>query len=314
MLKTLSKSLMTVAVIAMLTAAVVVPVLAVEDPGVIGSGPQNPLVPTEGWVSLNNGESRWYAFRDEGDLEDIAVRMAVSPSNSALFEVLTPDQVRDWANGVDFDPVGISTVNEHLSDDLYWTGNFVKSGTYYVRVYSRNVGPSNYSLSINGDDVSFPQIASEKVTPESAADVLAEQKITIDTDTTEAAAMIVAGTSSETAAAPMGEPVQIQGGEKHWYAFRDEGDGASINIQLDAAIDGRLGFEVWTPEQLRLWANGIDFEPTGAGTENEFVNTDLFWSGSFVKGDTYYVIVEQIHPADSAVTYTLSVNGEDVSY
>ena len=314
MLKTLSKSLMALAAVAMLTSAVIAPAMAADDPGAVGSGPQNPLAPTEEWVSLSNGESRWYAFRDEGDLEDIVVRMAIQPSESALFEVLTPSQVREWANGVDFDPVGTSTVNADLSDDLYWAGNFVQGDTYYVRVFSRNVGTSDYMLSINGEDVSFPQAALESAAPESAAEVLEEANIIVDADTAEVAAMLVAGVGPDTAVAPMGESMQIQGTEKHWYAFRDEGDGAAINVELDAAIDGRLAFEVWTPEQINLWTNGKDFDPIGAGTENEFVSADLFWSGSFVKGDTYYVIVEQINPADSAVTYSISVNGDDVSY
>ncbi|MCB0109331.1 MAG: hypothetical protein KDE53_25585, partial [Caldilineaceae bacterium] len=121
-------------------------------------------------------EKQWYAFRDEGDQTSIAVRMQVTPGDRAFFEVLTPEEVNKWANGETFDPVGAGTKNADLGDDLYWTGSFVSSGTYYVVVTSRNLGDSEYTLSINGDDVSFPtaQVASPQAAPDANSAEMAQ--------------------------------------------------------------------------------------------------------------------------------------------
>jgi len=290
--------------------------LAADDAGDAGSGPGNALAPTDAWVQLVNGEKQWYAFRDEGDRESISVRMKVQPSDRAIFEVFTPEQVNKWRNGETFDPVGAGTKNADLSDDLYWTGSFVSSGTYYVVVTSRNFGDSQYSLSINGADVSFPtaQVAMQPATSATTPEVAqAEFGVEVEMGPEQKMA-VMTGSSADSALAPVGDTMQILPGQKQWYAFYDGGDGNNIQIRADAQPDSGLSFKVLTPAELRLWQQGIDFEPVGRGTENTALNVDLFWSGSFVKGGTYYVVVEPSGLNDGPVTYSLTVTGDDVSF
>jgi hypothetical protein len=291
--------------------------LAADDAGDAGSGPGTAMSPSDGWVQLANGEKQWYAFRDEGDQSSISVRMNVTPGDRAFFEVLTPEQVNKWANGETFDPVGAGTKNADLGDDLYWTGSFVSSGTYYVVVTSRNFGDSQYTLSINGDDVSFPmaqvaapQAAPVATTPEVAqAQPVAEPAMSIE----EQMAMMT-GSSADAALAPVGDTMQIASGQKQWYAFYDGGDGHSIQIRADVQPDSGLSFQVLTPAELRLWQQGMSYDPVGRGTENADLNADLFWTGSFVKGGTYYIVVEPSGLNAGPITYNLTVTGEDVSF
>ena len=125
---------------------------------------------------------------------------------------------------------------------------------------------------------------------------------------------MMTGSSADMALAPVGETMQIEPGQKQWYAFRDEGDGNNIQIRANAQPDSGLAFRVLTPEELRLWQEGMDFEPVGRGTENSDLNADLFWSGSFVKGATYYIIVEPSGLSNGPITYSLTVTGDDVSF
>jgi len=287
--------------------------LAANDAGEPGSGPGTALSPAAGWVQLANGEKQWYAFRDEGDKASISVRMKVTPGDRAFFEVLTPEQVNKWANGETFDPVGAGTKNADLADDLYWTGSFVSSGTYYVVVTSRNFGDSEYSLSINGDDVSFPsaQMAVEPNAPATMAEAAQTEPVMTEQMGLEVA---MTGSSAGTALAPVGDTMQIQPGQKQWYAFYDGGDGNSIQIRANAQPDNGLAFDVLTPDELRKWQQGVDFNPVGRGTENSDLKADLFWTGSFVKGGTYYIVVEPSGLNAGPVTYSLTVTGQDVSF
>lgn len=299
--------------------------LAADDIGQAGSGPDNPLAPRSEWLTLADNAKHWYAFKEDGDQEDVFVRMDVEPADRAIFEVWTSEQLRQWRNGEKFEPVGAGTENQHLNDDLYWTGNFVASDTYYVVVTSRNFGPADYHLTINGKNVSFPSTTQTALTAEAA---MMSDSPTMEADATaatldetevmeESAALTVEpalGTHAGVARAPVGETVQIQAGETQWYKFRDEGDQATIEAALDADPNIGVVFEVWTPEQLRLWQNGDEFDPVGAGTENTALDIDRFWSGSFVRSGNYYLVVRHSGLIDGPVEYSLMVSGDDVSY
>ena len=291
--------------------------LAADDAGDAGSGPGTAMAPTDSWMQLANGEKQWYAFRDEGDQTSIAVRMQVTPGDRAFFEVLTPEEVNKWANGETFDPVGAGTKNADLGDDLYWTGSFVSSGTYYVVVTSRNLGDSEYALSINGDDVSFPtaQVASPQAAPDAnSAEMAQTQPAAAPAMNMQEQMAMMTGSSADTALAPVGDTMQIEPGQKQWYAFYDGGDGNSIQIRADAQPSSGLTFQVLTPDELRLWQEGLSYDPVGRGTENADLNADLFWTGSFVKGGTYYVVVEPSGLNAGPTTYSLTVTVEDVSF
>ncbi len=286
----------------------------------VGTGPDTAAAPMAEWISLADGAKHWYVFTEGGDENDVEVRMDLSQDDSAVFEIWTSEQLRSWQNSDDFDPIGAGTVNENLSDDLYWTGNFVASNTYYVVVNSRNFGPVDYQLTVNGKDVGFPTI---QTSPESADTEIAIADQDGSEILEESAGLIVEGAAIDESSAgahagvaltPMGQVRTIAPGETQWYAFRDEGDEGTIQAILDASPNIGVLFEVWTAEQLRLWQAAEEFDPVGAGTENEGADIDQFWTGSFVRSGDYYVVVRHTGLIDGAAEYSLSVTGEDVSY
>jgi hypothetical protein len=118
-----------------------------------------------------------------------------------------------------------------------------------------------------------------------------------------------AGNGPNSATSPALGTVTITSGQAHWYAFRDEGDGSSIQIEMD--VDGNAVFEVWTADQVRRWANGEEVDPVGSGSSNDYVTADLVWSGNFVQSGTYYVVVKQ---GNGSSTYQLRISGADVSF
>jgi hypothetical protein len=119
--------------------------------------------------------------------------------------------------------------------------------------------------------------------------------------------------SAENPLPPVGQSWALRTDTTHWYAFRDEGDESSIQVRADATPDTCAAFQVWTPEQLRLWQLGETFRPIGQGTPNATLRADLFWTGSFVKSGIYYVIVKRAPAIAENCTYKLWVTGDDVS-
>jgi len=291
------------------------PLLAATVPG---TEPTRPLFPTGAWQTLAGGGTQWYAFRDEGDDAPIVVRLTVLPADQAAFAVITPAAMQQWRRGEPLVAVGEGSPLAISPGDLYWTGSFVQSGTYYVRVQSRGEGVSNYRLTINGRDVSFPLLSFAQsngavVTPTNRYPLGGTLSPPVAAATVTATVAAPALSSAEQPLPPIGKPMTITVGEIHWYAFRDEGDAAPIQVSADATPDQCLTFEVWTPEQFARWQQGEAFMPVGQGTANATLNIDRFWSGSFVKSGIYYVVVKQNPATAGPCTYKLLVLGDDVS-
>lgn len=287
--------------------------------------PALPLAPVDAWIALADGEQQWYAFRDEGDDTPVTVRMTVVPAASASFIVLTPAQAVAWARGETETAVGRGTPLAAMHDDLYWTGSFVQSGTYYVLVKSNNRGLSNYKLMINGKRVSYPLLsfARPNFLPPAADNICLDPERGVaatpfaltppPASATPVDANPVLTSSPENPLPPIGKSLKIADDERHWYAFRDEGDESSIQIRADATPNNCLTFQLWTTEQLERWRLNETFRPVGEGTANTLLKADRFWSGSFVKSGVYYVVVERDQAVPGVCTYTLTVTGDDVS-
>lgn len=282
-----------------------------------GDDPTHPLFPTDSWVRLESGTKQWYAFRDEGDDTAITVRMTVLPVHGATFTVLTAEAVARWARGEGLSAVGAGSEIKLFPNDLYWTGSFVQSGTYYVLVQSSGQGASNYHLTISGSGVSFPLLSfTQPPSPMMNQPTLYPSGSRLPTPTpvaTQANAPPQALSSPENPLPPIGKTLAVGVGELHWYAFRDEGDESSIQVNADATPDTCLTFQVWTPEQLRLWQLGEEFRPVGQGTANPILKADLFWTGSFVKSGIYYVVVKRDPIVQGPCAYQLTVLGDGVS-
>lgn len=302
----------------------------VAAPALCAAGdPATWLTPIDAWIALAAGDQQWYAFRDEGDDTPISVRMTVVPADGASFMILTPAQAKRWVGGETDAAVGRGTPLAAVNDDLYWTGSFVQSGTYYVLVKSNNQDLSNYKLTINGKRVSYPLLSFTRPNflppatenhcpgaPAGGAPAIPATTRPADatlSSTTQPGATGIITSSPENPLPPIGQNLEIVGDERHWYAFRDEGDEASIRISADATPDNCLAFQLWTTEQLRLWRLNETFRPVGEGTPNVPLKADLFWSGSFVKSGVYYVVVERNQAVAGVCTYALTVTGDDVS-
>ncbi|MCE7987952.1 MAG: hypothetical protein DYG89_42855 [Caldilinea sp. CFX5] len=289
--------------------------LAATDPG---ADPARPLFPTGAWQTLPAGASHWYAFRDEGDGAPIVVRLTVIPEGRATFAVITPSALQQWRLGEPLVPVGEGSPLAILPGERYWTGSFVQSGTYYVLVQSHGAGSSSYRLTIDGRDVSFPILSftqSAITSPQTTNHypLRNTDPAPLPSTTTAEQTATPSLSSAEKPLPPVGKPMTITVGETHWYAFRDEGDAAMIQVRADAIPAQCLTFQVWTPEQFTRWQQGEEVKPVGQGTANPTLKADLFWTGSFVKSGIYYVVVKHNPAATGPCTYKLLVLGDDVS-
>ncbi len=284
------------------------------------------VIPT-GSVEIAAGTWQWYTFRSQvpvdveedddavvTDPEDATIDIALYvQSGSVGFEVWSADDLNNWRNDVDFDPTGIGTVNEFMTNDpLFWQGSFETNDTYHLIIMNRGTEAATYSLDITGN-VTFPSSASPSMDTESMPAEMSAEPVISETATmtgTEGSAVIPTGS------------VEIAAGTWQWYTFRsqvpvdvEEDDDAVVTDPEDATIDialyvqsGSVGFEVWSADDLNNWRNDVDFDPTGIGTVNEFMTNDpLFWQGSFETNDTYHLII--MNRGTEAATYSLDITG-----
>lgn len=314
-----------------------------------GAGPGDALMPADGVVSIGPGQWQWYVFRSqvpvsvEDDDEDVVTDPADATVNAALrvrsgnvdFEVWSANDLNNWYNDSDFDPMGVGTTNEFLpGDPLFWEGSFEGNSNYYLIVMNRSAQTSYYALDITGD-VAFPSTLALSTGMEAVAQTqepaVASEEMALTVDMpAEAAEDTPAMTSqvgfdASSAAMPAAGVVRIAPGQWQWYTFSSQAlepaadnedvKPGVVNFEtatIDAALrvqSGNVDFEVWSLDDLNDWANSVEFEPTGAGTTNEFLPGDpLFWQGSFEGRYTFYLIV--MNRGTEPATYSLDITGD----
>jgi hypothetical protein len=252
---------------------------------------------------IRPGETHWYVFHDEGDGERIEIEMFVEPENGAQFEVLTPDQLKLWQDGLKYEPIGRGTENEAIKADLNWAGNFLKAADYYVLVKNRTAEVSGYRIAIHGKDVSFPSKLLPSMTlPTMSAPV--ERAVPPAT---------VATAPGIYAVDRQWRTLDMQ--QTHWYAFDYNGDDeTAIQITVDEKTAGMVNFAVWTPDLYARKMKGEEVDPIGRGAEDPCVQAaDLNWLGSFNFSGRFYV--EVTHTCQTGMAnYLLTVSGKDVSF
>lgn len=150
--------------------------LTVETPAetTMGTGPENALMPANGYVMIAANTWQWYSFHSQvpvnvdsegNDIvtnpEDATINALLrTKSGNVSFEVWSTDNLSNWRNSSDFDAMGKGTTNEFISGDpLFWQGSFPTNSTYYLIVKNSTAQPAYYSLSITGN-VSFPTASS----------------------------------------------------------------------------------------------------------------------------------------------------------
>ena len=297
------------------------------------TGPGDAAGPDDGWEMLPVGQANWYEFTYLGhyDFEEgkdgeeraifegtpVEVWLDAEPDGGAVFRVVTEEEVQAWVAGEDLESCGCGTENEHGPGDLNWAGNFARPGTYYVVVEHRGAEPTQFKLSISGEEIEVPQ-------PATAAPAAEEPAALADGATPED------NSGPSDALAPSGQWTLIPAGGSQWYTFqytghhqfeppKDENEEEKpiwipslVEVWMEADPEGSLGFQVLTPENVQAWQAGEELVGCGCGTENEALAQDLTWAGNFGKPGTYYVLVE--NPASEDAYYQLGISGEDVSY
>ena len=328
-----------------LTTVVATPSYAVDfDPGATAIG-----TPTGDWLELIPGESHLYHFQfdymEDGDglvLSEALVELEMGAEDSVSFEVYTPQEVFNWANGEDLDSIGAGaklsdfTGNENHDTRLIWANRTFGADTYYVIVENaRSDIASYYEIKISGDGVSFPQVvqdAAELAPSEEVAEAPVVEEESADLtagpsqEVIEQLAEMTGGYGPDDAIAPVDGMVMLDPGETLWYTFNydyDESDSSPSEAiaLLNMTVPESVSFEIWTPDTVREWVNGDEWSPVGAGTPIEVENEDnesefdldtLRWVGSSRASGQYYIVVE--NETNQAVTFSLSVTGEDVKF
>jgi hypothetical protein len=304
-----------------------------------GGGPDTGAMPTDSIVRIESGQWQWYVFRSqvpvgvENDSNDLVTSPSDATINATLrvesgavdFEVWDANNLNEWRNSKEFDPMGAGTENEFLPNDpLFWQGSFTTNTNYYLIVMNRAAEPAYYRLDITGN-VSFPSgLALDNAMPAMASDeVMSTEEMALTVDLpAESTVLATAGAGPESAMMPIAGSMEIGVGQWQWYSFRSqvpvgvEGNSNDVvtnptDATIQAALriqSGAVDFEVWSADDLNNWRNSKDFEPTGAGTENEFMSGDpLFWQGSFTTNNTYYLIV--MNRGSQPASYTLDITG-----
>ena len=98
---------------------------------------------------------------------------------------------------------------------------------------------------------------------------------------------------------------------KIWFRFEYRGDRSPITVALDCVGTRDLEMLVYTPEQVDEKSTAPRGAPVGRGGGNKAqTNHDLFWTGAFPIGGTYFVVVN--NPTDRAILFRLNVTGPGV--
>ena len=109
-----------------------------------------------------------------------------------------------------------------------------------------------------------------------------------------------------------GKMIQLDPGERHWYTLTAYGDG-EVQVGMNVDPDGAASFMIVTEGAIRTWEAGEELTTTGRGTENEFEEADLTWSGSLDGSGAYRLIVEYTGNGQDPAFYSLEASGAEVS-
>jgi hypothetical protein len=325
--KRLNRSALGIALI--LLVGLVTPTLSLAA----GSTPNAPLAISTQSRTLEVGGQDWYAFTTAGmdsnnDPSHVLIVLSPDPDGSATFKVWSAEGLKQKATEDSTHPIyalgegtkleyqdGSKTLDRY-GGDLVWNGGFNVGGTFYVQVGQTGPTPSNYRLTITGDNISFPPSAGQGQSAQATSAAVTNSAIP---------AADVPGSSLGTAMTPHGQMVTINPGGQQWYAVKlgrpakDE-DKQNLNVELVAPAGG-AGFNVWTAERLAERATSDDpntkAPPIGQGTVSSYqdgsqtVNRDngyLTWSGDASYGGTFYIVVNSTSAAPIQYTLKTSVS------
>jgi uncharacterized protein YraI len=109
------------------------------------------------WRTLQPGQIHWYVFDHPGDETEFQVWLDSEPNDGAGFRLMNEHEARaimDGANPDDISEFGAGTPNPNESGDLFWEGDFVEHGRFYVMVTNSGQRDIQYSVFGTGPSVS----------------------------------------------------------------------------------------------------------------------------------------------------------------
>lgn len=262
-----------------------------------GMGPDVAMSPGD-WAPVIAGEQHWFSFNYDGDGKAININLYAKPTNGAAFKVLTPDQAEHWRRTGEIKSVGAGSHNDATKSELFWTGSFKESGTYYVIVeHSKLTREATWcKLSITGKGVTLPGGAIAPV----PAVVAPKPALGMGPDATYLP----------------GQYQELREGVRTWYAFTYDRHATdpTIEIKLYSKHTEGLVFKIMTPSQVANWRSTGEIKWIGAGSKNSASSADLSWKGSFTTSGTYYVIVEHSPTKGETAYGKLLITGEGVTF
>jgi hypothetical protein len=278
-------------------------------------GPHHTAVPQgESYRQIAPGEMQWLSFRSEGEGDNILVTLDAALDDNGIggltFKIFTPQNLREWMDGLEVNPVGRGSEQEVLDADLVWQGNFVNPGTYYIIVENQGSTPNSYLLQATGDDIWFDLAAPSEMMPTSPAPMMMPQPGEVALAVVDLS-VITGGLGPEASLSPQGQWIRLAPGASLWFSFTSRGENDDILAQLTAEPAQDFSFEVLTPDDLRERADGLEVTPVGRGSENETLSSDLSWRGNFNIAGQYHIVVENNGSAPGF--FSLEVAGDDIS-
>lgn len=276
---------------------VIVPFGSLAAQEMTGMGPDVAMSPGD-WAPVTAGEQHWFAFNYDGDGKAIAVNLYAKPTNGAIFKIVTPAQAEHWRRTGEIQYVGTGSHNDAAKSEMFWTGEFKKSGTYYVVVeHSKLTREATWCrLSITGKGVTLPGGPSAPVPAINAPKT-------------------ALGMAPESAYLP-GQYQELREGVRNWFAFTYDKHAIDpvIEIKMFTKHTEGLVFKILTPSQMAHWRSTGEIQWIGAGAKDANSSADLSWKGSFTTSGTYYVVVEHSKTKGETAYGKLLITGEGVSF
>jgi TolB protein len=122
------------------------------------------------------------------------------------------------------------------------------------------------------------------------------------------------GSGPDDALTPSSDWQSLNPGDTLWYGFYYAGGDSQLDIRMQVVPEEGANFAVWTPSEIRRWADGAEVDPIGRGSPDPSTDGLYVWSGSFTLPGAYYVVVEHTGSQPGPAYYLLEIAGDGVSY
>jgi hypothetical protein len=293
--------------------AVATPPPAVNVPA--GADPNHPMTLPPGLQKghLAAGQELWYSLiYDDYDgqaNEEHTFTFVFTPDDGQRvhrvnFEIFSASQLQIWQRG-DTDKLNnvgagsiVSRDGDPVTGELFWTGWLMDGEAYLLKIY--NSADADVDFWLFPEDVPHPELGGPTPTP-------VPVNVPPGTDPFHTLTLDVGINTGKLAP-----------GQERWYSFvRDDYDNVidehAAFTMMFTPDDGhrihRVNFELFTADQLHIWARGDTdrLHNFGAGgivsRDGNPVTGELLWSGWLMDGSAYYMKIH--NDSDVTIDYWL---------